>query len=92
MPVFTTRLQRFGPKGEKTGWTYIEIPDDITNELRPGQKTSFRVRGLLDAFAIEQVALMPVGKDNEVKSAFFMAINATMRRGLAERSGCDGAG
>jgi len=87
MHTFTTLLQRFGPKGEKTGWTYIEIPDNISNELRPGQKTSFRVRGTLDAFAIDQVALVPVGKDKDVSSAFIMAINATMRRGLRKEAG-----
>ncbi|MBC7568448.1 MAG: DUF1905 domain-containing protein [Spirosoma sp.] len=87
MHTFTTLLQRFGLKGEKTGWTYIEIPDNISNELRPGQKTSFRVRGTLDAFAIDQVALVPVGKDKDVSSAFIMAINATMRRGLRKEAG-----
>lgn len=87
MPTFTALLQRFGPKGEKTGWTYIEIPDDVSNTLRSGQKASFRVCGKLDAFAIRQVALVPMGEDQDVSSAFIMAINATMRRGLRKEAG-----
>jgi len=75
MHTFTALLQRFGPKGEKTGWTYIEIPDDISNGLRPGQKTSFRVCGTLDAFETKQVALVPMGEDKDVSSAFIMATN-----------------
>ena len=87
MHTFTAFLQQFGPKGEKTGWTYIEIPDDVSNALSPGQKTSFRVRGMLDAFAIDQVALVPMGDDNDVGSAFILAVNATMRRGLRKEAG-----
>ena len=87
MHTFTALLQRFGPKGEKTGWTYIEIPDDVSNVMRPGQKTSYRVCGLLDAFAINQVALVPMGQDQNVGSAFILAVNATMRRGIGKGAG-----
>ena len=87
MHTFTALLQRFGPKGEKTGWTYIDIPDDVSTAMRPEQKTSFRVRGTLDAFAINQIALVPMGQDKDVGSSFIMAINATMRRGIRKEAG-----
>ena len=87
MHIFTALLQRFGPKGEKTGWTYIEIPNHVSNALRPNQKTSFRVRGTLDAFAIHQVALVPMGEDGDTSSAFILAVNASMRRGLRKEAG-----
>lgn len=82
MPTFKAVLQKFDKKGEKTGWTYIEIPVDVSSELKPGQKTSFRVKGTLDAFAIRQVALLPMGE-----GTFIMPINTSMRRGIRKEEG-----
>ncbi|GAB3498608.1 hypothetical protein GCM10027341_20470 [Spirosoma knui] len=82
MHTFTALLQRFGEKGEKTGWTYIDIPLDITESLKPGQKTAFRVKGTLDNHPIEQVALVPMGEGR-----FILAVNATMRRGIRKEEG-----
>jgi len=87
MHTFTALLQRFGPKGEKTGWTYIEISDDVTAALRPGQKTSFRVRGTLDALIIKQIALIPMGEAGGTGCAFIMPVNADMRRALRKEAG-----
>lgn len=87
MQTFTALLQRFNQKGEKTGrttlgWTYIDIPIDVAESMKPGQKTSFRVKGTLDACAINLVALVPMG-DGE----FIMAINADMRRCIRKEAG-----
>jgi len=82
MPTFNTILQKFEKKGEKTGWTYIEIPIDVSSEMKPGQKTSFRVKGTLDAFVIRLVALIPMGEGE-----FIMPINAAMRRGIRKEEG-----
>lgn len=87
MHTFTALLLRFDEKGEKTGratlgWTYIAIPVDISQALKPGQKTSFRVKGKLDNYPIERVALVPMGEGE-----FIMAINATMRRGIRKEEG-----
>ncbi len=87
MLTFSAILQRFGQKGEKTGWTYIEIPIDVSETLKPGQKTSFRVKGTLDAFAIKLIALIPMGQSGETGSAFIMPINADMRRGIRKEEG-----
>ncbi|WP_332368497.1 DUF1905 domain-containing protein [Spirosoma telluris] len=62
MPSFTTTLQKFGEKGDKTRWTYIEIPLAITDELKPGQKKAFRVKGTLDNHPIKLVSLLPMGR------------------------------
>lgn len=82
MLTFTATLKRFDEKGEKTGWTYIDVPPDVVNQLKPGQKTSFRVRGLLDHYTIERVALMPMGK-----GAFILCVNAVMRREIRKEKG-----
>lgn len=87
MITFNTILQKFDEKGEKTGWTYIDIPLDVTETLKPGQKTSFRVKGSLDDYAIALVALLPMGKSGAREGGFIMPINATMRRGIRKEAG-----
>lgn len=91
LPPFTAPLLRFADKGEKTGWTYIVLPLSLTDALKPGQKTSFRVKGRLDTYPISQVALIPMGQqddpDESWDGAFIMAINATMRKALGKEAG-----
>ena len=82
MIQFTVTIHKFEKQGEKTGWTYIEIPGDIAQKIKPGNKKSFRVKGKLDNFKITGVSLLPMGG-----GAFIMAINATMRKGIGKRHG-----
>lgn len=79
---YTTTIHQFGEQGEKTGWTYIEIPVDIAKRLKPGNKKSFRVKGKLDQYSIKGIALLPMGGGR-----FIMALNKTMRKGIAKRNG-----
>jgi hypothetical protein len=82
MVEFTTIMLQFAEQGEKTGWTYIEIPADIAREMKPGNKKSFRVRGMLDALPVRGMALMPMGEGN-----FIMALKAEVRKGLHKNAG-----
>ena len=82
MIAFTATIKQFGKQGEKTGWTYIEIPGDIANELIPGNKKSFRVKGKLDAFSMKAVALIPMGGGN-----FIMPLNASVRKNIHKKKG-----
>ena len=82
MVKFTTTIQQFAEQGEKTGWTYIDIPADIAGQLKPGHKQSFRVKGKLDRHPIEGIALMPMGGGN-----FIMTLNATLRKAIGKRKG-----
>ena len=66
----------------KTGWTYIKIPAKIAVQLKPDNKRSFRVKGLLDGHAIKAVALMPMGGGD-----FIMALNAGMRKAIRKNHG-----
>jgi hypothetical protein len=79
---YTTVILRFEKKGEKTGWTYIEVPADVAAKLKPGNKRSFRVKGKLDEYLIKGIALLPMGKGN-----FIMPLNAAMRKGIGKKSG-----
>jgi hypothetical protein len=79
---FTAILKKFASQGEKTGWTYIEIPEAKAQQLKPGNKKTFRVKGRLDRHSFEQVALLPMGN-----GGFIMAINSAMRKGIGKRQG-----
>lgn len=80
MVNYTTTILKFDKQGEKTGWTYIEVPEKIAEQLKPGCKKSYRVKGKLDDYKIEQVALIPMGN-----GGFIIPFNATMRKGTGKR-------
>jgi uncharacterized protein YdeI (YjbR/CyaY-like superfamily) len=80
--MFDATILKFNEQGEKTGWTYIEIPNEVVQQLKPNQKKSFRVTGKIDTFSIEKIALLPMGDGH-----FIMAINATMRKGIGKQKG-----
>jgi hypothetical protein len=82
MVTFRTTLKKFDRQGEKTGWTYIEIDSAIAEQLKHGNKKSFRVKGMLDKHRIKGVALLPMGA-----GSFIMAINMDMRKAIGKRYG-----
>jgi hypothetical protein len=79
---FNTTILRFDKKGEKTGWTYIEITASQANKLKPNTKVAFRVKGKLDSHPISQVATIPMGEGN-----FILAINGAMRKAIGKKQG-----
>jgi len=82
MFFFTTTILKFAQQGEKTGWTYIVVPSSIAAKLNPGVKKSYRVKGKLDDFKIEKLALIPMGKGD-----FILTVNANIRKGIGKRKG-----
>jgi hypothetical protein len=82
MISFATTILKFGKQGEKTGWTYIEISKEKADQLNPGVKKSFRVKGNLDKYPIRAVAILPMGD-----GSFIMAVNAEMRKGIKKQKG-----
>lgn len=79
---FSARILRFEKQGEKTGWSYIEIPADLAQQLVPGNKKSFRVKGKMDRYAISGVAALPMGG-----GSFIIPVNAAMRKGTGKKEG-----
>ncbi len=75
MVEFKTLIKKFAKKGEKTGWTYLEIEKTIANLINPNTKTSFRVKRTINDFLINQVALIPMGNGN-----FILPLNLEMRK------------
>jgi len=68
--------------GEKTRWMYIEIPADIAEQINPGVKKGYRVKGTLDNYKIEKVAVLPMGE-----GTFIIPFNAQMRKGTGKQNG-----
>ncbi len=82
MVQFTAIVHKFEKNKDKTGWTYLEIPVDLAEQLNPNNKKSFRVKGKLDNYVIRGVALLPMGG-----GIFMMPLNAAMRKGIGKKQG-----
>lgn len=79
---FTTTLKKFDRKGEKTGWTYFDLPQSLAEKIKPGCKKSFRIKGKFDDVSIKAIATVPMGNGD-----FIVAVNADMRRQLKKVAG-----
>ncbi|MCE3259291.1 MAG: hypothetical protein K0S12_932 [Bacteroidetes bacterium] len=82
MHSFKTTIRKFSSKGEKTGWTYIDIPSDILKKLKLKNKKEFRVKGVMDDVKFERLAAYPIGDGN-----FIIALNADLRKKLGKKEG-----
>jgi hypothetical protein len=82
MITFSTHILKFDKQGEKTGWTYIVISRRQAEQLSPGSRVSFRVKGHLDQYLIKQAALLPMGEGN-----FILPLNGPMRKALGKKAG-----
>jgi len=82
MVKFTVTILKFDKQGEKTGWTYIVIPADVAQKLKPGNKKAFRVKGKLDNYSFVKTALLPMGEGE-----FILPLNATIRKAIGKRHG-----
>jgi len=82
MHKFETIILKYGSKGEKTGWRYIVIPQDIISKLKRKDKKSFRIKGFFDNLKIEKVSVVPVGEGE-----YIVAINGDMRKKLRKNEG-----
>lgn len=79
--------EKFGKKGEKTGWTYIAFSPEQIEELGPGTRQSFRVKGTLNGVDLQQVAVLPMGDGH-----FILPLNADLRRRLGVKTGYEVSG
>lgn len=82
MPSFKTIIQKFASKGEKSGWSYIDIPSDILLNLKLKNKKEFRIQGVIDDVKFERMACYPIGDGN-----FIIALNGDIRKKLGKEEG-----
>lgn len=81
MVEFKTILQKFGSRGEKSGWTYVGIPAKLAAKIKPRTKKSFRVKGKIDDCAFRG-ALMPMGGGD-----FIFAVKGEIRNKIKKFKG-----
>ncbi len=82
MLEYATTILQFSKKGEKTGWSYIEVSAAQAQKLKPGCKVSFRVKGQLDHYSLEKVSLLPMGD-----GSFILPVNGKIRKFLKKGAG-----
>ena len=56
-----TTLLKFDKKGEKTGWTYILLKSEFSNQLNPNIKRSYRIYCTIDSIKDLEFSLLPIG-------------------------------
>jgi hypothetical protein len=74
---FQALIEKFADAGSNTGWTYIVIPFEAAEQINPGNRKAFRVKGMLNSFPINSKGVMPMGEGN-----YMMALNKEMRNGI----------
>ena len=82
MIYLKAEIEKFDINGEKTGWSYIFIPQAIANEIRPAERRSIRVKGKIDQVEISGVGLLPIGHGD-----FIMALNKSLRNAIKKEAG-----
>lgn len=82
MVIYTTLIKKFTEKGEKTGWTYVDIPQHVAQELKPDNKKSFRVKGKIDSLEINGLALIPMGEGD-----FILPLKQSIRKKIKKEKG-----
>ncbi len=75
-------IEKFDAMGEKTGWSYVFIPQVVANQIKPGEKRSFRVKGKIDGVEVNGVALLPMGEGD-----FIIPLKADLRKKLKKEEG-----
>lgn len=82
MITFTATILKFNSQGEKTGWTYIELPAGAAEELKPGNKKEFKVKGKLDTYKLQRVSVFPMGGGK-----FILVLNTDIRKAIGKTKG-----
>jgi hypothetical protein len=82
MVSFTTIISKFNKKGEKTGWSFIEITQKQAEKLKPGCRVSFRVKGKIDDFILNKTAILPMGD-----GSFILPVNGQIRKAIKKNAG-----
>ncbi|WP_316831607.1 YdeI/OmpD-associated family protein [Pedobacter aquatilis] len=81
---FKVEIERFEKMGDKTGWSYIFIPNAIADKIKPGCKVSFRVKGKIDEVVISGMATTPMGDGD-----FIIALRSELRKKLRKEAGAN---
>ncbi|PWS29594.1 hypothetical protein DHW03_05280 [Pedobacter yonginense] len=79
---FKAEIERFDNMGEKTGWSYVFIPENLATQIKANCRVSFRVKGKIDQLEISGMATMPMGEGD-----FILALKTALRKKLKKEAG-----
>lgn len=82
MVILKAEIECYGEMGEKTGWSYVFIPQAIAHQIKADCRKSFRVKGKIDQVAISGMATVPIGEGD-----FIIALKASLRKDLRKEAG-----
>lgn len=82
MTYLKVEIERFETNGEKTGWSYVFIPQEIADQIKANSRIGFRVRGLIDGVTVNGMSVMPVKE-----SGFILPLNKALRTSLRKEEG-----
>lgn len=82
MVNFNAEIEKFESNGEKTGWSYVFVPEAIAQQIKPGDRRGFRVRGQIDNLQISGKSLIPMGSGD-----FILSLDSKIRKQLRKEVG-----
>lgn len=82
MLSYKTIILKFGSNGEKTGWSYVEMPVDVWKKLKLKNRREFRIKGFFDDVKVERLACMPAKEGH-----FIIPLNTELRKKLGKNEG-----
>jgi len=82
MVHFNAEIERFESNGEKTGWSYVFVPEEIAQQIKPNDRRGMRVRGQIDNLQINGKSLIPMGGGD-----FILPLDGKIRKQLRKEAG-----
>jgi len=82
MIIYQAEIERFETNGEKTGWSYVFIPQEIADKVKPNNRREIRVKGLIDQIVVNGMCMMPVKGDG-----FILPLKKSLRKALRKEAG-----
>lgn len=82
MIYLKTEIEKYESNGEKTGWSYVYLPQEIADQIKPNSRRGFRVKGFLDELAVNGLSATPIKNDG-----FIIPLNKNLRKALKKEEG-----
>lgn len=79
---FKAEIEKFETNGEKTGWSYVFIPEEIAQQIKPNDRRGMRVRGQIDHLQISGKSIIPMGGGD-----FILPLDGKIRKQLRKEAG-----
>ncbi|MEJ5995312.1 YdeI/OmpD-associated family protein [Pedobacter sp. Du54] len=82
MITLQAEIERFETNGEKTGWSYVFIPQETAEQIKADNRREVRVRGFIDQISVSGMCMMPVKFDG-----FILPLKKSLRKALRKECG-----